>query len=61
LTCGLFFGKRLFMEKKRAGTYTAPMVADYGTLTELTAGQADGNYTDQLFPILTPKKDLTFS
>jgi hypothetical protein len=42
-------------------TYEAPKISDYGTLVELTAGQSDGNFTDQLFPILTPKKDLTFS
>lgn len=41
--------------------YTAPKVVDYGTLVELTAGQTDGNFTDRAFPVLTPKKDLTFS
>ena len=42
-------------------TYEAPQVVDYGTLTELTAGQSDGDFTDQNFPVNTPKRDLTFS
>jgi hypothetical protein len=41
--------------------YTTPAIEDYGTLTEMTAAQADGNLTDRDFPVNTPKKDLTFS
>ena len=41
--------------------YEAPKVVDYGRLTDITAGQADGNETDKDFPVHTPKKDLTFS
>ena len=41
--------------------YTAPAVVDLGTLTELTAAQQDGDFTDRDFPVNTPKKDLTFS
>jgi hypothetical protein len=41
--------------------YKAPAVVDYGTLVELTAAQADGNFTDRDFPANTPKDDLTFS
>ena len=41
--------------------YEAPRIVDYGTLTELTAAQADGNFTDREFPVNTPKQDLTFS
>ncbi|MFL5779739.1 MAG: putative RiPP precursor [Thermoleophilaceae bacterium] len=41
--------------------YTAPTVTDYGTLVQLTAAQADGNFTDRDFPVNTPKQDLTFS
>jgi hypothetical protein len=41
--------------------YEAPTVVDYGTLVELTAAQADGNFTDRDFPQHTPKEDLTFS
>ena len=41
--------------------YQAPKVVDYGTLTDLTAGQSDGNFTDRAFPVNTPKRDLTFS
>lgn len=42
-------------------TYEAPLVVDYGNLLEITAGQADGNFTDRTFPVNTPKRDLTFS
>jgi hypothetical protein len=41
--------------------YTAPDVVDYGDLTALTAGSADGAYTDADFPVKTPKSDITFS
>lgn len=41
--------------------YETPEVVDYGTLTELTAGQTDGDFTDRDFPTNTPKRDLTFS
>jgi hypothetical protein len=41
--------------------YETPEVVDYGELTELTAGQSDGDYTDADFPVNTPKRDLTFS
>ena len=42
-------------------TYQTPEVLDYGSLTQLTAGQRDGNFTDRAFPAHTPKQDLTFS
>ena len=42
-------------------SYEAPKVVDYGTLTEMTAGQSDGDVTDRDFPANTPKSDLTFS
>jgi hypothetical protein len=42
-------------------TYEVPQVKDYGTLVELTAGQANGDFTDKDFPAHTPKSDLTFS
>jgi hypothetical protein len=41
--------------------YEAPTLEDFGSLTELTAGQTDGNFTDRAFPVNTPKRDLTFS
>ena len=41
--------------------YESPRVLDYGTLTEVTAAQATGNFTDRDFPAGTPKDDLTFS
>lgn len=41
--------------------YEAPILEDFGSLTQLTAGQTDGNFTDRAFPVNTPKRDLTFS
>lgn len=41
--------------------YEPPTITDYGTLSELTAGQTDGDVTDRDFPAGTPKRDLTFS
>lgn len=41
--------------------YETPLVVDYGSLAELTAGNADGNFLDRSFPVGTPKRDLTFS
>jgi hypothetical protein len=41
--------------------YVAPQIKDYGTLTELTAGGQDGNFTDRNFPVDTPRSELTFS
>lgn len=41
--------------------YEAPRIRDHGGLTDLTAGQTNGNVTDRDFPAHTPKQDLTFS
>ena len=41
--------------------YEAPVVLDYGDLNDLTGGSSDGDHTDADFPVLTKKKDLTFS
>jgi hypothetical protein len=41
--------------------YEEPKVTDYGDLTELTAGAADGNFLDKNFPVNTPAGKLTFS
>lgn len=41
--------------------YEPPTIEDFGKLSELTAGQMDGDYTDRDFPVNTPKRDLTFS
>ena len=41
--------------------YEAPQVVDYGELTDVTAGQADGNFTDRDFPVNTPRDEITFS
>jgi hypothetical protein len=42
-------------------SYEAPTVVDYGELTDITAAQQDGNFTDREFPAGTPRGDLTFS
>lgn len=41
--------------------YEQPRVQHIGTVHELTLGSDDGNFTDQQFPVDTPKDDLTFS
>gem|GEM_PF-6048560 len=41
--------------------YKAPEVCSLGSIASLTAGQQDGDLTDQDFPTDTPKGDLTFS
>jgi hypothetical protein len=41
--------------------YFTPEIVDYGDLAALTAGLADGDFTDAAFPVATPKRDLTFS
>lgn len=41
--------------------YEAPRVRDYGRLTDITAGQTNGDVTDRDFPAHTPKQALTFS
>lgn len=42
-------------------TYETPEIVDYGRLTDITAAQQDGDFTDRDFPAGTPKGDLTFS
>jgi hypothetical protein len=42
-------------------TYSSPVISDYGTLVELTAGMQDGNFTDRDFPVNTPRDEITFS
>jgi hypothetical protein len=41
--------------------YEAPHIVDYGHLTDLTAGNTNGDFTDATFPVHTPKQDVTFS
>lgn len=41
--------------------YETPEVVDYGKLTDVTAGQMDGNFTDRDFPVNTPRDEITFS
>jgi hypothetical protein len=42
-------------------SYETPAVIDYGTLVQLTAAQAQGQFTDRDFPAHTPQNELTFS
>jgi hypothetical protein len=44
-----------------ASAYEAPKITDYGSLTEITAGQVAGGRTDRVFPVGTPAGSLTFS
>jgi hypothetical protein len=48
-------------EEPKPVEYVAPEVTDYGKLTEITAGQMNGRFTDRSFPNNTPADDLTFS
>ncbi len=41
--------------------YDTPTIEDFGSLTELTAGTQNGDYTDAAFPIHVPRSLLTFS
>jgi hypothetical protein len=41
--------------------YVSPELTVYGDVNVITLGNADGNFTDQLFPDGTPKNELTFS
>ncbi len=41
--------------------YEAPALTVVGTFEEITQGSSDGNFTDKLFPVDTPKPQLTFS
>jgi hypothetical protein len=41
--------------------YEAPKVTDYGSLTDITAGQVTGGRTDRTFPVGTPVGTITFS
>jgi hypothetical protein len=47
--------------EKNITEYETPSIQDHGSFEELTAGQSEGESTDKLFPVHTPKKDLTFS
>lgn len=49
------------MEHIESVEYESPEVVDYGDLVELTAGTADGEFTDAAFPANTSRSDLTFS
>ena len=44
-----------------APAYEAPTVTDYGSLTDITAGQVTGARTDRTFPVGTPVGNVTFS
>jgi hypothetical protein len=42
-------------------TYEAPIMRAHGKVEALTKGGSDGNFTDAIFPVNTPKGALTFS
>lgn len=48
-------------EKPQVAGYEKPQIADYGDLTELTAGESAGTNLDATFPVGTPASDLKFS
>lgn len=41
--------------------YAAPTLEKVGSFESLTRGNAEGSFTDALFPSDTPKEELTFS
>lgn len=41
--------------------YEAPAIADIGAFETLTQGTQTGNFTDAVFPVTTPRGELTFS
>jgi hypothetical protein len=41
--------------------YEAPKVTVVGSVRRLTLGNNDGESTDAVFPVKTPKSQLTFS
>jgi hypothetical protein len=49
------------VDRRDGAEYEAPKVTDYGSLTDITAGQAAGGFLDANFPANTPKGQLTFS
>lgn len=42
-------------------SYAQPKLTAYGSVEVLTQGLRDGGETDKVFPVDTPKKNLTFS
>lgn len=42
-------------------TFEKPQITDHGDLTELTAAQSVGGFTDADFPMSTPASEITFS
>jgi hypothetical protein len=48
-------------EPTDAAAYEPPTVEDYGSLTDITAGQVTGGRTDRTFPVGTPVGNVTFS
>lgn len=49
------------MQRIQKKTYTTPSVVVYGNVEEITQGTADGAFTDAVFPVKTPKDQITFS
>lgn len=42
-------------------TYAAPAISELGTFEHLTQGTQTGDFTDAVFPVSTPRGQLTFS
>ncbi len=41
--------------------YNSPRLVIHGDVEKVTQGLSTGNFTDKLFPVDTPKPQLTFS
>jgi hypothetical protein len=46
---------------EQVATYEPPKVLDFGSLEEVTAGAATGNFLDRTFEVGTHVDDLTFT
>ena len=42
-------------------TFVSPKLTVHGDVEVITLGFQNGNFTDKMFPIQTPKPQLTFS
>ena len=49
------------IDTQPAAAYTAPTLVIIGSVEALTQGNKSGSFTDQVFPVHTPKAAITFS
>lgn len=47
--------------KMTKAVYEAPSIVEVGTFEALTQGTQTGDFTDAVFPVTTPRGELTFS